>query len=276
VLFHVNWLVWINLNNLQSPMDILLTVGWMQSTALLLVFLIVVAATFICLGFLIERMLSNRRIFAIALRPGQRARELRSTVRFQLIAALTFTCFIGADLVTWASGWTAGLTTFLACWIGFEIYYYALHRAMHTRALFRFHREHHQSVINTPLTAFSMSVPESLGWLLGYVFVPLVMALLGLKVSLAGWLAYVVYNYWGNIVGHVNVEVLPRWVGKRVHSWALHAITYHALHHARYTGHYGFGATFMDRWFASEWADWPTLQARVLSGEALTSVKERG
>ena len=257
-------------------MDILITVGWMQRTALFLALLIVVTASFIGLGFLIERTLSHRRIFAIALQPGQRARELRSTVRFQLIAALTFSGFIGADVVTWVSGWTAGVTTFLACWTGFEIYYYALHRLMHTRALFQFHREHHQSVINTPLTAFSMSVHESLGWLLGYVFVPVVMALLGVEVSLAGWLAYVVYNYWGNIIGHVNVEVLPRLVGKRVHSWALHAITYHALHHARYAGHYSFGTTFMDRWFGSEWADWPTLQAKVLSGEALTDRKERG
>lgn len=257
-------------------MDILISSGWTQRLAILLASLIVVTATLVSLGFAIERGLSHRQIFAITLRPGQRARELRNTVMFQLTAAFAFTGFIGADLMRWASGWTAGLTTFFACWLGFEIYYYALHRAMHTRGLFQLHREHHESHVNTPLTAFSMSFPESLGWIFGYILVPLLMALLGFNVSLAGWLAYLVYNYWGNILGHVNVEVLPVWVGKRVHSWTLRAVTYHALHHARYTGHYGFGATFMDRWFTSEWNDWPALQAKVLKGEALTHLKQRG
>lgn len=81
---------------------------------------------------------------------------------------------------------------------------------------------------------------------------------------------------WGNILGHVNVEVLPAWVGRRVHSWTLHAITFHALHHARYVGHYVFGATFMHRWLASEWKDWPGLHSKVLAGEALTYFKQRG
>ncbi len=48
--------------------------------------------------------------------------ELRNTVLFQLTAALAFTGFIGADLMRRASGWTAGLTTFFVCWLGFEIY----------------------------------------------------------------------------------------------------------------------------------------------------------
>ena len=175
-------------------MDILISSGWTQRLAILLASLIVVTATLASLGFAIERGLSHRQIFAITLRPGQRARELRNTVMFQLTAAFAFTGFIGADLMRWASGWTAGLTTFFACWLGFEIYYYALHRAMHTRGLFQLHREHHVSHVNTPLTAFSMSFPESLGWIFGYILVPLLMALLGFNVSLAGWLAYLVYN----------------------------------------------------------------------------------
>ena len=257
-------------------MELLVSSGWMFRLALFLMLLNAMTAVFVGLGLLLDRRLASRRIFAIALQPGQCSRELRNTLMFQFTAALAFTGFTGADLMRWTSGWTAGLITFFACWLGFEIYYYALHRAMHLRSLFRLHREHHESKINTPLTAFSMSTPESLVWIVGYVFVPLTMNLLGLEVSLAGWLAYVVYNYWGNIIGHVNVEVLPPSVGKRANSWMLHAITFHALHHARYTGHYSFGTTFMDRWFASEWTDWPALHAKALAGESLTHLKQRG
>ena len=80
-------------------MDILISSGWTQRLAILLASLIVGTATLVCLGFAIERSLSHRRIFAITLRPGQRARELRNTVMFQLTAALAFTGFIGADLM---------------------------------------------------------------------------------------------------------------------------------------------------------------------------------
>lgn len=255
-------------------MELLLTAPWLLRLALLTAALLAMTAAFTGLAFALERRLAARRIFAIPLRPGQRARELRNTIVFQLLAALALTAYL--DLIPWTEGWGPGLWTFLACWFGFEVYYYGLHRAMHTRGLIRFHREHHESHVNTPLTAFSMSVVEGLGWLVGYTFVPVLLALLDLEVGLNGWLAYLVYNYWGNIVGHVNVEVVPGLVGKRANSWAMHAITYHALHHARYTGHYGFGATFMDRLFGSEWSDWPALQSRVLAGEALTSLKQRG
>jgi hypothetical protein len=32
----------------------------------------------------------------------------------------------------------------------------------------------------------------------------------------------------------------------------------------------------MDRLGGSEWRDWPDLHARVLAGDALTSLKQRG
>ncbi len=239
-------------------------------------FLFTLLAAFTALGYAVQRALAGRRIFAVPLRRGQERRELRNAIVFNIVAALAFTALLTPGLVPWSAGWRAGLVTFLAGWVGFEVYYYALHRAMHTRALIRFHREHHESHVNTPMTAFSMSLAEGLGWIVGYVAPPLLLALLGAPVSVAGFAAYLIYNYWGNIIGHVNVEVVPASVGRRANSWAMHAITYHALHHARYTGHYGFGATFMDRLFGTEWSDWPALQARVLSGRAMTSLKHRG
>lgn len=191
------------------------------------------------------------------------------------MAAIAFTVLTGADL-GWTSGWLAGLLTFFGCFYGFEVYYYLLHRAMHTRALIRFHREHHESHVTTPLTAFSMSFVEGLGWIGGYVSGPLLLALLGAPVSLPGFALYLVGNYWGNIGGHVNTEFFPAAVGQRKNSWLVHPIIYHSLHHARYTGHYGFGTTFMDRWFNSEWSDWSRLHTRVLSGSPLPSLKHRG
>lgn len=55
-----------------------------------------------------------------------------------------------------------------------------------------------------------------------------------------------------------------------------HPFTYHALHHARWTGHYGLGMTALDRLLGSEWSDWPGLHARVVAGEPMRSFKDRG
>ena len=167
-------------------MEFLLTAPWPLRLAFIAAFLYGMTAVLTGLSFVIQHRCAAYRIFAVPLRPGQHRRELRNSVVFQALATLAFTAFLGSDLITWTDGWGPGMITFFACWYGFEVYYYLLHRLMHHRGFIRFHREHHESHVNTPLTAFSMSIPEGLGWLVGYTFVPLTMAQLGVGVSLAG------------------------------------------------------------------------------------------
>lgn len=258
-------------------METLLALSWPVRLVALAALFFGMAAAFTGLGFAIERLFGQRRIFAIALPRGQYLRELRNGLVFLTLLTIAATLYVGAGWVDWSgSGVGSGLVTFGLCWFGFEAYYYLLHRAMHTRALIRVHREHHLSHINTPLTAFSTSVPECLGWIVGYTFVPLLMTGLALPVHPLGLLAYLFYNFSGNVIGHVNCEIFPAIVGRRSASWLAHPIIYHALHHARYTGHYAFGASFMDRTFGSEWNDWPDLHAQVLAGSPMTSLKQRG
>jgi lathosterol oxidase len=235
------------------------------------------AALLTVLGFALERRFAARRIFALPLAPGQHARELRNAVVFLALVAVAATAWLGAGTVDWTGhGWTAGLATFFACWFGFDVYYYLLHRAMHTRPLIRFHREHHRSHVTTPLTAFSTSVPECLGWIVGWTLAPTLLTAFGVAVHPVGFAAYMLYNFFGNVIGHLNAEVVPAFAARRVHSWTAHPIVFHALHHARYTGHYSFCATFMDRTCGSEWRDWPALHARVVAGAPLTDLKQRG
>ena len=113
------------------------------------------------------------------------------------------------------------------------------------------------------------------GWVLGFCLAPIALSLVA-PVSVEGWALYLVYNYSGNIVGHVNVELFPRSLGTRRNSWLSHPIVYHALHHARFVNHYGFGSTFMDRLLGTEWGDWSRLHDRVRAGRPLTSFTERG
>ena len=229
-------------------------------------------------GVLVERSRFGRghRVFGIDLKEGQLRREILANLRFDLLLAVFTAALLTTGTVRTAPEptFSAGIT-FAACWVSFEIYYWLLHRAMHMRSLYRFHRFHHDSRVTTPFTGFSMSAGEGLGWAVGFALAPLVLSSYG-TVSATGWALYFLYNYSGNIVGHINVEFFPKWMERRASTWLMHPITYHALHHARFVNHYGFGSSFMDRLLGTEWADWPALHERVRDGQPMTHFAQRG
>lgn len=218
----------------------------------------------------------RRRIFALPVPAGQHRREALANLGFVVLAALVFATAIDLELLRAdATGVGPALVTFFACFLGFEVYYYVQHRALHTRQLIRFHRWHHASRITTPLSGQSLGLVEALGWIFGLVLFPAILTRLGLLH--AGALAtYLLIGAAGNILGHANAEPHPRSSGLRARSWMTHPFTFHALHHARWTGHYGLGTTVLDRLLGSEWDDWPALHARVAAGDPLRSLKDRG
>lgn len=237
------------------------------------------------LGVLLERSAFGRghQVWQIGLRPGQVRKEIAANLRFDAVVGVFTAGLVATGAIRLAgpdaggagpapfSGWV----TFGACWVGFEVYYWFLHRAMHTRPLYRFHRHHHESRVTTPFTGVSTSAVEALGWAVGFGLAPVLLSLHA-PVSGVGFALYFVYNYSGNIVGHVNTELFPRTMHGRLQSWLLHPIVYHALHHARFVNHYGFGSTFMDRLLGTEWEDWPALHEQVAAGHPLTSLTQRG
>ncbi len=232
----------------------------------------------VALGFAWERSAigRRRRIFAMPVPPGQRTREALANLGFVVLAAAAFTAAVAGGLLRAdASGPGPAIATFVVCLVGFEVYYYVQHRALHTRALVRFHRWHHASRITTPLSGQSLGIVEALGWISGLVLFPAILSALGLLHADA-LVVYLLTSSAGNILGHANAEPHPRESGQRANSWATHPFTYHALHHARWTGHYGLGTSALDRLLGTEWPDWPALHARVISGEPMRSFKARG
>ena len=129
--------------------------------------------------------------------------------------------------------------------------------------------------MTTALSAQSTSVVEACGWMIGYVGLPFAMSLV-VPISFWGWAAYMAFNVSGNIVGHANVELSSPASGTKAMSLFANPFVYHALHHARWTGHYSFQAAFMDRIFGTEWDDWPALFRKILRGQPMQSLKERG
>lgn len=226
------------------------------------------------LGVLAERGFSTRtRIFDVPVPDGQLRFERRRYARFVVLLATAAAIWLWLGRVEFGDDGVGDVAlTFAVQWVLFEIYYYGLHRALHTRPLYRHHAPHHESRVTTAWTGQSLSVVESVGWIAGLLVLPTIMGFF-MSVSAVGCFVYFVANTFVNLVGHANVELNP--IGVRGLTWLNHPWIYHSLHHARFKGHYAFVSTFMDRLFGTEWSDWPELHRRVVAGEPLESLTTR-
>jgi lathosterol oxidase len=226
-------------------------------------------------GFTFERLFPKRQVFAVPLSKGQLRFELLGNLVFVGVTVASFTAALEGGVVSFGPESLVRISaTFFALLVGFQIFYYGLHRAMHTRALMWIHRWHHRSHVTTALSAQSVSFGEACGWMIGYVGIPILFSLV-VPISFFGWAAYMAFNVSGNVVGHANVELSSPASRTKLVSMFANPWIYHALHHARYNGHYSFQAAIMDRLFRTEWSDWPSLFDRILRGEPLRNLHER-
>lgn len=227
-------------------------------------------------GFALEKALPQRKIFAVPLFEGQYRFELLGNVVFLAVLTAAFTAALARGVVRFGPpGALRSALTFAALVPGFQVYYWCLHRVMHTHSLVRFHRWHHRSQVTTPLTGQSMSFVEAIGWMGGYIGLPWLFSQV-VPIGFWGWAGYMAFNVFGNVVGHANVEPTARPAATRTATLFANTFLFHALHHARWTGHYSFQAALMDRLCGTEWDDWPALYDRVASGHPLDSLKARG
>lgn len=170
-----------------------------------------------------------------------------STVVFALSAALIMSSYdLGGTLlytnISEYGLWYLGVS-FLAVLILQDTYFYFTHWLFHHPWLFKhFHQGHHRSGDPTPWTSFAFDLPEAIvqaGFLVGIVFVvPLhFITLVAVLMTMTVW----------TVFNHLGFELFPpsfprHWLGK----WFI-GPTHHAIHHRRYTVHYGLYFTFWDR-----------------------------
>jgi Delta7-sterol 5-desaturase len=230
----------------------------------------------LAVGFGIERALGHtKKIFAVPLAKGQLRFELAGNVVFVCVATVSVSTALHFGIVRFGPPSLARhVGTFWALFVGFQAFYWMLHRAMHTRHLLFVHRWHHRSLVTTPLSGNSMSVGECLLWMLGYVGLPALYSV-ALPISFQGWAAYLAFNVIGNVVGHVNVEITARPFASRSAALFTNPVVYHALHHARWRVNFGYQAAWMDRLLGTESEEWPRVYERVMSGRPLTRINER-
>jgi Delta7-sterol 5-desaturase len=138
--------------------------------------------------------------------------------------------------------WYLGLSYIMAIVLQ-DLYFYFVHRLFHHRLLFGWwHQGHHRSNPPTPWTSFAFDPPEAIAhslFLVGIVFLMPIhfITLFAVLSTMTVWA----------VVNHLGLDRLPvnfphHWCGR----WFT-GPAHHAIHHDRYSLHYGLYFTFWDR-----------------------------
>ena len=216
-----------------------------------------------------------RRIYNISPSQEQLKEEfqnsfLTSPLHAVLIGLVLYTGFLKDYTNTW---WNFTYT-FAIVFVWTEIWHYFSHRAMHHKALLFIHREHHKSKITNPMSSISFSFLEKLIFS-GGIIAPVAALSWIMPISFYGIVAYYLFYFVTNTLGHSNVEIrepnyAQTWIGK-----VINTPTYHAMHHARYVKNYGLITSTLDRLFNTMWEDYDKVQTRAASNQPLEKLSER-
>jgi sterol desaturase/sphingolipid hydroxylase (fatty acid hydroxylase superfamily) len=173
-----------------------------------------------------------------------------ATVALVFATGTVTTMAVVAGRMPLATGWPSAGTfaaEVLLYLMVFEAYFYGLHRALHTRALFRrVHAVHHRATTPTVSTALAFHPVEALA-IVG--FVPAAMWLV--PVHLASLVVVSVFLSGSILVAHCGREVFPGWWSDApLLRWYV-TPRVHEAHHRRFDCNFGATLSVFDRAFGT-------------------------
>ena len=140
-------------------------------------------------------------------------------------------------------GWPYYVATIVIAIVFHDTYFYWTHRAMHHPLLFRHvHRVHHLSTSPSPWAAYSFAPLEAL---VTALVVPLLLLVMPMHPSAI--FIFLVYMIVMNVIGHLGIELYPRWFTRSRWTRWYSTSTHHNLHHRDFRGNYGLYFTWWDR-----------------------------
>jgi Delta7-sterol 5-desaturase len=253
--------------------------GWALAFATVLLFTTVRSGIFISTVFAWSRwsaFAARFRIFRLPFQPGQLWQEACAGAGVLILDAALFTTVshYGRLRMGYDNAPTSILLHVILISLWLELWFYATHRLMHHPALYWIHAQHHVAKVTNPFTSLSFSLVERavlVGGVLGFVYGLTLVTVVDLRsVILTG-----LVNYGLNVLGHSNIEFFPEnFHQSRWRHWLI-TPTYHALHHARYRGHYALYSPMLDRWFCTNFADYDSILARTSGGQGMERLNER-
>lgn len=236
----------------------------------------VIAGNFLAIIMLVK-WFKDRYVYKVPFDKGQIKSEILATIKIISFDAVLMFGLMYVDIFPKKiEGFAPAILTFIGMFIWYEIWFYASHRAMHTKALYWIHKQHHVAKVVNPLTSMSFSYLERFFLLVGAYVIPVsVTRAFGFQMSLYGVLPYFFLNYLFNVYGHSNVEFLKNNFVRKPVGKIINTPTYHALHHARYKGHYGLFTPYLDMMFGTYFKDYEIVHWHSSNGHALKTLGQR-
>lgn len=176
--------------------------------------------------------------------PGQLRREIRTGLVACLILGLASLSYRWLCVGIWPTSWLQAALQISSFVVFNNIYSYATHRLLHTRALSRVHRVHHLSVRVTPYSSYSVHPIEAI-IIAGTL--PLFMLPIPLGVGTALVLHAVGMVYTTCI--HCNYDLMPSLSDRHWFKKLINHPTYHRFHHTLGNVNYGFTNRLLDLLF---------------------------
>ena len=218
-------------------------------------FLAVWAAAYVVLvllylGFGLALVAANRRHPEARIQKVRRSDRAAAEIRQSLLALVWVAGYVAGGLWLQANGYALfqpgelTLLSFLG-WslvsaIAYDTWFYWFHRAMHTRALFRFHALHHRSVTPTPWANNSDGFLGTAAEQAYFLVAPLLLPIPPLVLIL-----HKIYDQASGVIGHCGYEYVASPGARR--PWPLVCTTFHDLHHSNFRCNFSNTFSVWDR-----------------------------
>jgi len=222
-----------------------------------------------------SKFAARRTVYALPFPKEQFSRELIGTAKVIAFDAVYVWLFSKLDWFQRVppTFWNVALSV-LGLFLWVEFVYYWLHRLMHRKSFYFVHRAHHESLVVRPLTSLTFSISERMLQSLIAGTAALAFSQV-VPLPVEGPVLYYFVFFLLDILGHLNVEVFPAGFGGSILGKVVYTPTFHAMHHARFKGHYGLFTSIMDHLFGTVFDDYARVQADAASGKPMTSLAER-
>lgn len=181
--------------------------------------------------------------------------QIRTEIRYAFQSSCVFTAMAAATLFAWHMGWTNlysrmdeyplwyYLLSGVIIVLGYETYYYWLHRWMHQPQVFKhIHKVHHRSIQPTVFTSFSFHPLEAL---LQFAYFPVILIVVPVHYSML--LAVLTLFTISALINHSGQEIYGNANVRRHIIGAGH----HEVHHKSFHHNYGLFFTWWDQWMGT-------------------------
>lgn len=247
----------------------------------LLKFFIVSGGAFALFWVVLAKRLQHRKIQPQA-GPG-RAVYLRET-RDSVLATLVIALVTGVAAIGMKQGWVQiywdpteyGLPWLVASLViqlvGFDLWFYVTHRAMHHPLLYGFmHEKHHGYPDPSPMSAYSFTPWEALTYAAFGILVPVLMPVnVGVAVFAGLWFTLVSMGV------HLGYELMPAWWGKSPLTRWIGTATMHNMHHEHTHYNFGLTITLWDRLFGTMHEEYDETLEELTAQPLFQAASEEG